>query len=416
MTDPRSGAIAVLAPFPPSSSGLHGGARAVAQLICGLAEQRNVMLAYVRSGADDPPGDAVLAACVEFLELPRAVLKSGPVPASVRRLQLAGGLLRGRPMWSTDYRPTPASMQSFRAAIQRWNPGVLQVEYSVMVQYADLAPSGLCRVLTEHDPPARAAEERAQRARGIQRIVQSADAHAWRRYQAHVLASVDVAVTFTERDRASLEHSATRTTLRVIPLAPPLPGRSPHPLGSEPHSVVFVGNFLHPANRFAAEWLWRDIWPRIRAQVPDACLYLVGDDLAATLRSAGIVTDARCGVTVTGRVPDMDAVLDRAGVVVAPLTTGGGMRVKVIEAMAAGKALVATRRAVEGLSVQHDREVLLADDALTIATAVTRLLRDASLRGRVATAARLWAETELRPDRRISAYLAVYDALNRRQR
>jgi len=136
-----------------------------------------------------------------------------------------------------------------------------------MVQYADLAPSGLCRVLTEHDPPARAAEERAQRARGIQRIVQATDARAWDRYQAHVLASVDAAVTFTERDRASHARSATRTTLRVIPLVLPLPRRSTYPLGSEPRSVTFVGNFLHSANRFAAEWLWCDIWPRIRAQV-----------------------------------------------------------------------------------------------------------------------------------------------------
>jgi glycosyltransferase involved in cell wall biosynthesis len=86
---------------------------------------------------------------------------------------------------------------------------------------------------------------------------------------------------------------------------------------------------------------------------------------------------------VTGTVPDVRPYLERSAVVVVPLRVGGGTRLKIFEAMAMEKAVVSTRIGAEGLPVQHDIELLLADDAPSFATAVVRVLRDHAMARRL---------------------------------
>ena len=137
--------------------------------------------------------------------------------------------------------------------------------------------------------------------------------------------------------------------------------------------VLFVGNFIHPPNQDAAERLVRSIFPRVRLEVPQAELRIVGPNPDAGLRAA-----AGLGVTFTGEVAEVWPHLEDAAVVVAPLRQGGGMRVKVAEALAAGKAVVATRLAAEGLTAEDGREVVLADTDEAIATAIVRSCRHPS--------------------------------------
>src|SRR5262249_58786719 len=116
-------------------------------------------------------------------------------------------------------------------------------------------------------------------------------------------------------------------------------------------SLVFVGNYMHPPNVDAALRLVQEIFPRIAAQRPDVRLALVGDRVPARLRRV-----AGPNVDVTGLVSDVAPYLDRAAVVTVPVTTGGGLRVKVVEALAAGKAPVASPLAVEGLAIEDRSE------------------------------------------------------------
>jgi glycosyltransferase involved in cell wall biosynthesis len=116
-------------------------------------------------------------------------------------------------------------------------------------------------------------------------------------------------------------------------------------------------------------------------------------------------------VVVAGEVPDLAPLLARAAVVVAPLALGGGMRVKVAEALAAGKAVVATRLAVEGLAVRDGLHLCIADEDEAFAAAIVRLLANASARDAMALRARAWAEAHLGWEEPVAEFERLYARL-----
>jgi glycosyltransferase involved in cell wall biosynthesis len=117
------------------------------------------------------------------------------------------------------------------------------------------------------------------------------------------------------------------------------------------------------------------------------------------------------GIRLRGHVPELAPFLDAASLVVAPLRLGGGMRVKVLEALAAGKAVVASPRAAEGLEIADGREIVFAETDEEFVAAVSGLLADEERRVELARAARRWAERELGADRIVAAYEALYARL-----
>lgn len=149
----------------------------------------------------------------------------------------------------------------------------------------------------------------------------------------------------------------------------------------QPHRLVFNGSLSYSPNRTAMEWFCRRVLPRIRAEVPDVELMISGQ-LPAEGFAAGD------GVHLAGRVDDIRALVASASICVAPIRSGGGTRLKILEAMALGTAVVATSKCVEGLAVVHDRHLLLAEEEETFAAQVLRLLRDAGLAERLTRAAR----------------------------
>ena len=149
--------------------------------------------------------------------------------------------------------------------------------------------------------------------------------------------------------------------------------------------MLFVGSFGHPPNIDAAVRLARDIFPGVRARVPEAILEIVGDAPPQAVRRL-----AGEGIVVTGRVADVRPHLDNAAVVAAPLRLGGGMRVKMLESLAAGKAMVATPRAVAGLGLEPGTHALIADGDGELSDALVSLLGDPELRRRMGGAARTW--------------------------
>lgn len=138
----------------------------------------------------------------------------------------------------------------------------------------------------------------------------------------------------------------------------------------EPATLLFSGSMDYEPNAEAARWFVEAVLPRVLAQVPDASLEVVG-------RSADQRVWELAGkhVTVQSDVPDMRPFLHRASVVVVPVLSGGGTRVKVLEAAACGKGIVSTPLGVEGLGLSHGREVLVGDSAEEFAAAVVELLR-----------------------------------------
>jgi glycosyltransferase involved in cell wall biosynthesis len=176
--------------------------------------------------------------------------------------------------------------------------------------------------------------------------------------------------------------------------------------GAGEGGVLFVGNFVHPPNVDAATRLVRRIFPRVRERHPDLSLHIVGENPPPDL-----VVASDDGIVVTGRVPDLVPYVEQAAVVAAPLRFGGGMRVKVLEALAAGKPLVASRLAVEGLDVADGDQLLTAETDEEFADRISLVLRDGELRLRLGARARAWANENLTWDRSIDEYERLYERL-----
>jgi polysaccharide biosynthesis protein PslH len=140
--------------------------------------------------------------------------------------------------------------------------------------------------------------------------------------------------------------------------------------------VVFAANFAYQPNVDAALYLCREIWPRVARRVPEARLLLVGNAPPDEVRRLA----RRRDVVVTGRVPSVEPFLDEASVVVCPLRVGGGIKVKMLEAMSRGKAIVTTGVGAQGLGALAGRAFVVEDQPGAFAHAVARLLYDAGAR------------------------------------
>lgn len=380
----------------------------MAQLLAGLAGRHRVALLFLR-GDGEPGVDDELRGLLERVEefsrfgRNRAV---GLRRRLAKQTRAAAALVSSRPTWATHCH-VPALAARLRELARTWRPDIVQAEYHVMGQYLEcLNGSPARRVLTEYEPGVGPARELWRTSRGFDRFRNRLDLLAWERFEGRVARLADAVVVFTPRDREALAPYAGRVPLVTIPLGMELPARALDPAGRPPPSVLFTGSYNHPPNVDAALRLARSIFPRVRERRPDAVLTLVGEAPPDELRAA-----ASPGVTVTGFVPSLLPYLDGAAVVAAPLFQGGGMRVKVLEALAAGKAIVASPLAVEGIGVADGEQVLLAKTDEGFAAAILALLEDRKGRVTLASRARAWAERNLGWERPVAAYEELYDSL-----
>lgn len=172
---------------------------------------------------------------------------------------------------------------------------------------------------------------------------------------------------------AVVPNGADVEDLAAVPDSGRLPGR-----------LLFTGTMSYPPNAQAAQWLADEIFEKVRARRPDATLAIVGRNPSAAIRALA----SRPGIEVPGRVPDLRPWLTQAEVVVAPLLAGSGTKLKVIEAMAAGRPVVATPIGAEGIEAEMGRELEVAETAEQFAAAVVELLADSSRARRMGGAGR----------------------------
>jgi glycosyltransferase involved in cell wall biosynthesis len=191
----------------------------------------------------------------------------------------------------------------------------------------------------------------------------------------------------------------------TIPLGIDLPKEPLSPSGSEA-SVLFIGGYGHHPNADAALRLMRSIMPAARVQIPELKLRLVGDRPTKQMWAAASEFDQ-----ITGQVLAVEPYLDRCAAVVLPIRLGGGMRVKLLEAMAAGKAIVASQVAVAGLGLTDGDQLLIAGSDAEFAEIVVRLVRDQYLRERLGREARRFAERHLDWDSVVREYERLYRSL-----
>lgn len=196
-----------------------------------------------------------------------------------------------------------------------------------------------------------------------------------------LLGLTDAVIAIQQTEAASV--AAALPDRRVI-LAPHAADIAPAPQAGTDDTLLFVGSNT-PPNVVGLEWFFREVWPAIRAARPDAKL-----DVAGSVGRA--LSAAPDGVVLLGVVGDLAPLYRSAGVVISPLRTGSGLKIKLIEAMAAGKAAVGTSVTMQGVEAIVEGAAICEDDPKRFASAVIALLGDASRRRDLAAAARACAE------------------------
>lgn len=156
-------------------------------------------------------------------------------------------------------------------------------------------------------------------------------------------------------------------------------------LDPETSRLVFTGSMAHGPNVDGIGFFCAEVLPRIRAVLPGVTLDIVGHSPAPAVHALAV---PGAGIRVTGMVDDVRPYIWGAAVYVAPVRLGGGTRLKVLEALACGKALVATPFACEGLGLRDGEHALLRESPQALAAAVVALLRDPAARVRLGQAGR----------------------------
>lgn len=217
----------------------------------------------------------------------------------------------------------------------------------------------------------------------IKRLAWEWEAFKMARYERAALNRFHRIIAVSEQDRRYMGAMTDISRIDVVSTGVDLRQyRSAPTNGVKQPLVVFIGSMDWDPNIDAVQYFCRDIWPRITAALPGARFRIVGRKPHPLVLKLASPT-----VEVTGTVPSVIEHLGQAAVVVVPMRIGGGTRLKIYEAMAMGKAVVSTSVGAEGLEVENNRDILLADDAAVFGDSVIAFLRDPDLRRRYETAA-----------------------------
>jgi glycosyltransferase involved in cell wall biosynthesis len=210
-------------------------------------------------------------------------------------------------------------------------------------------------------------------------------AAASRKLEADLLPRFSAILAASEQDAVLIRGIAPGARIHVYPNSLPWVET---PAATEYPRLVFSANFEYHPNIDAVAFLTREIWPEVRKLCPEMRLRLVGrgERFITQILPGGSLENS--GIEITGPVDDARAEIAQARIVLAPLRAGSGTRIKILEAWAAARCVVATPLAAEGLAARDGVNIVLASDAAGFSAAVVRLLDDSVARQRLAAAGR----------------------------
>jgi len=331
----------------------------------------------------------------------QAVLAPAPSwGAATAAAELALGLARREP-WRAR-RSADGLRAPLREAIARHRPDVVHLVSGRLAGLADEL-GALPTVLTAIDAWHLNADAAAAAATGVRRLVRSAEARHVRRFERRRFGAFGAVAVITERDRLALLDVAPDLAVDVVPHGA---DAGPEPTTARSSSLLLMHGVLsYPPNEEAATRLVRCILPKVRATVPEASVALVGRDPTPQVTALAEVP----GVVVTGAVDDVRPWLERATAYVCPMASGGGIKNKLLEALAAAAPCVTTTVGASGLAARDGVEVLVADDDDGIAAHVVALLGDPARAERIGRAGRELVVAEHDWSAVGLAYEAIYE-------
>jgi polysaccharide biosynthesis protein PslH len=264
--------------------------------------------------------------------------------------------------------------------------------YALKVQKASATP--LRTVLDQHNAVFMIFQRLAEGERNpARRAVAALEAKKLARYEVDICTAFDHVVWVTCEDLAAVQRVApTPGAVKndgVIPICVDPQTQTMLTRVAVPQRVTFLGGLHYPPNAQGLCWFAEHIFPKVRAEAPDAVLTAIGKQPPQALANLGIPP---ANLQVTGYVDDPRPYLTETAAFIVPLLAGGGMRVKILDAWSWGLPMVSTSVGAEGIKIAPDENILIADEPDAFAAATVALLADPQLNHRISTAGRRWIE------------------------
>jgi len=392
-------------PYPPHA----GGAMRTLGLLEGLKQAgcQIDLLSFISEGVPDPGTTPAAALCDRIMT----------VPAPRRRLsRRLADLLLGKADMARRF-----ASGFYAAALAQL---LSKTRYDV-IQAEGLEVAAYLTQAKVQQPTALPIYSSTNAEFELQRVMYEADRQAIRRWPAALYSFIQwrrliqferaicrkaaCVIATSDIDAASFERLAPGARVCVVPNGihtEEYDGNGSH-LELSSAALLFTGSMGYRPNVDATLWFADQVLGQIRAAVPEARLFIVGQQPHRRLN----VLRARSDVEITGYVQDVAPFLHSCAVYVAPLRTGGGTRLKLLQAMAAKCAIVSTTVGVQGLDVTPGGEALIADDAPGFAQAVIGLLRDPERRLALGSAAQALVKARYDWSAITPQLLAVYESL-----
>lgn len=356
-------------PFPLTD----GGRIRVYNLLKQLAQKSEVTLLALKTQPTDADGVKEL----QQLGIQVHLVPNAPSLPPVSFATLAKAFLKRQPITVARY-DLPAYRQKFRALIADQTFDLVHYEMFHVAQF-----------YTETDLPSVLSQQNVDSAIWRRLCVETANPFykfaywtqqlAFQRYE-RVLSPKFNAVTCTsDIDAAVFEQHCPEDTIEIIPNGVDITHYRPDFTTEAAAHLIYIGSMDWYPNADAVAFFADEVLPRIQENVPDVAFSIVGGNPSPRVQKLA----DREGIVVTGRVPEIKPYFAEATVFVVPLRIGSGTRLKILEALAMGKAIVSTTVGAEGLDLRDGEEIFIADEPIAFANAVTRLLTDAELRRKI---------------------------------
>jgi polysaccharide biosynthesis protein PslH len=378
MSRPRILFLAHLLPWP-----LEGGGQIKSyHFLKALSEDYEItLLTFIRSEGEAASAEPLRPLCIggiELIRLPRGKARDLGIAAR--------SVLTGRSFIVSRDEALPMH-NAVSTALKERAYAALHVDHLQMASFVPENTHGAKVVLDEHNVEYRIPQRLAATSKNP--LVRGFGAIEWRRlcaFEREAIRRADLTIAVSDEDRQILQGlaGAGSGTMATVPIGVDtvyFGGVRWQPGGK---SLLSVGTMYWPPNVDAALYFYREIFPKIRQQMADATLCLVGPKPTAEI----LALRDDPAVTVTGLVPDIRPYAESCGAFIVPLRSGSGMRVKILNAMAMGTPVVSTVVGAEGIDVTDGENILLADDPQAFADACLRVLHDPALARRLAAGGR----------------------------
>jgi glycosyltransferase involved in cell wall biosynthesis len=262
---------------------------------------------------------------------------------------------------------------------------LVYIGYLGMMAYSRLirrvAPTAAI-LLEEHNIEWRIFDRLAKDATQPKRQIIGIEARALRRAEQKALCEVDAVVAISESDAQHFAQLANCTATVVPPFVEPGSGRAEH---TTEERLGYIGHLGWQPNVYGLNWFCSDVWPLVRARIPQAQLTIAGPGLPRDATGGLVVPAAwtHTGIEVVGFVDELETLYRKSLAMIAPVIGGSGVRMKLLETLGAGMPTVTTSDGAAGLHLVHEKNVLIADTAQGFSDCVARLVTDAPLRQRL---------------------------------